>query len=66
MIIIACGLCRAARLTATVLIPKNVITKTTPSKLPVRPLTPPRMVLSTTMTSAAGAVTTAERRRITA
>ena len=63
VIIIAWGLTRAARLTATTLMPKKMATSATPSSAPIRPLVPPSTVHSTTMTAAAAAVKTADRLR---
>ena len=64
--IIACGLIFAARPTTSTLIPKNAITSPTPSAAPSSPLVPPKIALNTIMSSATGAVSMAERRRITA
>ena len=64
VIIIACGLRRAARPTANTLIAKNAATRAAPSTAPSSPLTPPRATLMTIMTAPTAAVVSTDRRTI--
>jgi len=64
VIIMACGLTRAARPTAATLIAKKTATRATPSTDPSRPLAPSAAVLMAAMTAPAAAVAMADRRTI--
>ena len=62
--IMAWGLTRAARLTATTLMPKKSATTATPIRAPISPLLPPSTAASTAMITAVTAATAADRQAI--
>ena len=62
----ACGLTRAARPTTSTLMPKNTVTRATPTSAPISPLTPTTAALTATMIAAATAVSAPARRTIVA